>query len=796
MESKLESFIDELRTLFVQEKKSGYQDEEFFSSRVTDKIIAILSDIDDAGLREMLKGVIDNFEDYYTLDVSNRARRYHLSVELVRGMKGLLELKDDVTTINGVGEKTAILLNNLEIFTKEDLLYYFPYNHQDRGSRKKISELALEEKVNIEGVVTWVGDVVRFRNGMSFLKVGIKDKSGFIYATLWRRDRWSLHYIRKDFSTANDIILTGKLGYYRNKPNFEVSDHKVLRPDAEDELLHIGRIVPQYHSSGSGPDEKTLREIIKKVVDEYGFLLPDMLPAPIRHRLDLVNFSQAVGNIHFPETMEDAEKAHRRLAFDELFLLEVGLGLRKKSVKERVEGIDFQINNEMLKKAKELIPFQLTGAQERVVGEISEDMALSRPMHRLLQGDVGSGKTAVALISMLIAIENGYQTAIMAPTEVLAEQHFSNIFRLIKEQRINVSLLIGSMAKAEKDKTLERMRSGRTEIAVGTHALIQEKVDFFKLGFIVIDEQHKFGVVQRSALLEKAQGGIFGRRPDTLVMTATPIPRTLAMTVYGDLDVSVIDEMPPGRGPLTTKWITDRPEGRKELYKEVVEEIDLGRQVYIICPLVEESEKIDIRAAVQEAERLTKDLPQYRIGLLHGRMKGEEKEKTMRSFKNQDLQILVSTTVVEVGVDVPNATFMIVEHAERFGLAQLHQLRGRIGRGEHPSKCILLTTDEEELTPEANKRMEVMIRTTDGFVIAEEDLAIRGPGELLGTRQSGMPELKMANIVSDLALLKDARREAFDLLDTDPFLEKEEHQLIRQNLFKNFARSLDLVDIG
>ncbi|MDT7961058.1 MAG: ATP-dependent DNA helicase RecG, partial [Armatimonadota bacterium] len=497
---------------------------------------------------------------------------------------------------------------------------------------------------------------------------------------------------------------------------------------------------------------------------------PEILPRSVRERLGLMPIQQALQQIHFPDDEQMIEPARQRLVFEEFFLMQLGVGLQRQRTRQE-RGIAMRIDadrlNEMLHR---IVPFELTNAQKRVIHEIWNDMAQPHPMNRLLQGDVGSGKTIVAAAAILAAVDNQYQAAIMAPTEILAEQHYINLHRLFQPLGISVELLVGRLSNKQRQQARERIATGRGMVAVGTHALIQEGVDFARLGLAIIDEQHRFGVLQRAALRDK------GIMPHVLVMTATPIPRTLTLTLYGELDVSVIDELPPGRKPVRTYWKT--PEERLKVYAGVRKLVEQGRQAYVICPLIDESDKLQVRAAEQMAEHLQKDVfPDLRVGLLHGRMKPAEKEAVMEAFRAGELDILVSTTVIEVGVDVPNAAAIVIEDADRFGLAQLHQLRGRVGRSEHQSYCVLIADPKSE---EGQRRMEIMTRTNNGFLIAEEDLRIRGPGEIYGTRQSGMPSFRVADLVKDMRLLEVARQEAFRLLERDPELARPEHTVLRE----------------
>jgi len=519
----------------------------------------------------------------------------------------------------------------------------------------------------------------------------------------------------------------------------------------------------------------------------YKEQVDETIPQNIINRQKLIPLSSALENIHFPANGEMLEKAKNRLKFDELFFMELLIALRRNYNAGTSGGIRFEKVGDRVRSLVEKLPFELTDAQKKVIHEIHDDMKSSKPMNRLLQGDVGSGKTIVALITMLIAVENGYQAALMAPTEILAEQHFLTLHQMLDNIGVKTVLLVGAQSKNERQTVLDDIASQNADIIVGTHALIQENVDFHNLGLVIIDEQHRFGVMQRAKLREKSLN------PDVLVMTATPIPRTLSMTVYGDLDVSVLDEMPTGRKPIITQW---RPsQSRAKIYRFVREQVAKGAQAYIVFPLVEETEKSDLKAASDSYEKMKSSyFSEYKLGLLHGRMKSEEKESVMAAFKAGDIQILISTTVIEVGVDVPNATIMVVEHAERFGLTQLHQLRGRVGRGDLQSYCILIGYGN--LSAEARKRLDTMAATNDGFKLAEIDLELRGPGEFFGTKQHGLPDLRIADVVRDIHLLRRARKEAFTLVENDPRLSQEEMLGTRHYFLRNYRDKYDLAWVG
>ncbi|OGX12187.1 MAG: ATP-dependent DNA helicase RecG, partial [Nitrospirae bacterium RIFCSPLOWO2_12_FULL_63_8] len=653
----------------------------------------------------------------------------------------------------GVGPKRAALLARLGVATVEEALWYAPRRYEDRSSLLPIGQL-------VPGVAATVcGTVIRARlsriprRRMSILNVTIEDDTGALQCVYFNQP-----YLEDVFKTGCRVMvsgtaLAGRKGW--TDLRMDVPHYEVL--DDEDEPLHVGRIVPVYPET-KGITSRQLRTLIKGLLDHYLDGMADIVPAQVRFRQRLLPIRAALREVHFPQSPGDLEAlnqgvtpAHRRLAFEEFLLLQLGLASQQQAVKEEAKGVRFDIGTPLVGKLRALLPFRLTQAQERVLAEIQHDMASPRPMHRLIQGDVGCGKTVVALLAMVTACGSGCQAALMVPTEILAEQHYLNMRRLLEGLGLTAVLLTGGGTPKARAAVRKQIETGEAHVAIGTHALIQKHVQFARLGLVVIDEQHKFGVLQRKTLLAK------GYRPDVLVLTATPIPRTLAMTVYGDLDVSAIDALPPGRKPVRTR-VFDEPE-RRRAYQFVQDEVRAGRQAYVVYPLVEESEKVDLRAAIEGAERLQQSIfKSVRVGLLHGRMKGEEKERTMAAFKSGELQVLVATTVIEVGVDVPNASVMVIEHAERFGLAQLHQLRGRVGRGAQQSYCLLLSAVAAGVEGSAaRRRLDALVASNDGFVIAEEDLRLRGPGEFFGARQWGVPEFRVANLIRDGALLEQAR---------------------------------------
>lgn len=689
-------------------------------------------------------------------------------------------LTDPVGAVYGVGEKRAAALATEGIETVEDLLLHIPRLYVDRRVLLPIARIAPDTEATVLGTVRKTG-VIPGRPGRFEMMLG--DDTGFLKCT-WFGDKW-MRGLRNRFAPGDLIMVSGKVSFFNGK-QIVTPEYDILN-DKDDDTLHTGRVIPVYRSSAglreAGLDSRGFRRIVKPLLDRLGSDIEESLPDAVRLAAGLSSRAEALYTAHFPQTPEEAERARARLAYDELFYMELLLALRKHRAEHTASGIVFQEKSPLARRFVETLPFALTAVQKRAIREIHGDMCRPRPMNRLLQGDVGSGKTVVAAIAMLLAVETGYQATLMAPTEILAEQHALVLRAFFDPLDVPVTLLVGGLPARERQRRHEQTATGTARIVVGTHALIQQEVAFHRLGLAIIDEQHRFGVAQRALLREKADA-----TPDMLVMTATPIPRTLALTVYGDLDVSILDALPPGRKPIATTWI---PEAKWDaIYQVLKTEIDRGRQAYIVYPLVDESEKTDLKAATDMAEKLQREtFPDLRIGLLHGRMKGNEKDAVMRAFKAGDYHILVSTTVIEVGIDVPNATVMVVEHAERFGLAQLHQLRGRIGRGEHASQCVLVNgyDPDKPIPDDALRRLQVMTETQDGFRIADEDLKIRGPGEFFGTRQSGLPGLKIADVLRDETLLQSARQAAFDLVAQDSRLTRPAHRLIRGVLARRYA---------
>ncbi|HET9313410.1 MAG TPA: ATP-dependent DNA helicase RecG [Nitrospira sp.] len=706
----------------------------------------------------------------------------------------------------GVGPQRASTLQRLGIETVEDALWTVPWRYEDRSVMTPIGQL-------VPGMVTAVcGTVVknsakRTRNRrFTVLEIGLEDQTGRLQAVFFNQP-----YLEQILAVGKSIMMSGRVIAGKQGwmvPRMDVSQYEVVGEGTES-TLHVGRIVPIYHET-KGWTSRQMRVLMRALVDEHAAELQDILPVPIRARQRLLPVQEAVVQIHFPKAGADLaalelgkSPVHRRLAFEELFLLQMALAARQRSVQVEKKRLHFNPRTPLLDKLGRVLPFTLTTAQDQVIREIFRDMISPRPMNRLVQGDVGSGKTVVALHAIVLACGSGYQAALMAPTEILAEQHYRNLSPLLHSLGVNAALLRGSDKAATKKNQIAHLASGRIQVAIGTHALIQKGVAFKSLGLAVVDEQHKFGVLQRKTLIEKGYG------PDVVVLTATPIPRTLAMTVYGDLDVSIIHTLPPGRKPVRTFLFGEAQ--RRRAYQILRDELQNKRQVYVVYPLVEESEKTDLQAAIQGAEQLQEgELKEFRVGVLHGRMKQVDKEAVMTDFTEGKIQVLVATTVIEVGVDVPNATVMMIEHAERFGLAQLHQLRGRVGRAGHQSYCLLMAatmgrnktlpgkrpTGNQESASLVKERLEALVRSNDGFVIAEEDLRIRGPGEFFGFRQWGMPEFRVANMVRDGDLLHQARLEAFSLLKQDPQLTASAHQGIKEAMLRKWQKKLELGSIS
>lgn len=677
-------------------------------------------------------------------------------------------LSQPVQYIKGVGPAKAKLLNKLGLFTVYDLLTHYPRDYEDRTNPRSFHQLVHGEKQGVIGTVKAVR-LVKPRPRFSVLKVILSDGRSVAEANFFNQP-----YLQTKFHPGQRLYLTGKVDLYNwHVPQIDVADYEL---EDGDDLAQNRRIRPIYPST-EGLGQRQLRAIIARAVKDYSVYLPEIFGEEFCRLYSLLPRHIAVARFHSPDTWEELAYARRRLAFEELFVLLMGLNLLKAGLARPGTGFAHRPDDAVVQNFEQNLPFALTPDQKKVLAEIKQDMEKPVPMHRLVQGDVGSGKTIVAAIALLKAVRGGYQGAMMAPTEILAEQHYDTFSRLLHPYGVKVALLVGGQAKKERQEILTALQDGSVDIVIGTHALIEKEVEFKNLGLVVTDEQHRFGVRQRGALQQK------GQNPDVLVMTATPIPRTLALTIYGDLDVSTIRHLPPGRKPIITRFV--RPDKRALVFDYMARQIRQGRQGYVVCPLVEESEKLEAEAAVQYYEKLSREVfPQFKVALLHGRMKGEEKQKIIRAFRDGEIQILVSTTVIEVGVNVPNASLMVIENADRFGLAQLHQLRGRVGRGSYQSLCVLIADPQSE---EGKKRMEAMVQYQDGFLLAEKDLELRGPGEFLGTRQHGLPDLKVADLLRDVELIQEVRQAVNKLAQSKDFFTRPEYKGLRDEILKKFA---------
>ena len=701
-------------------------------------------------------------------------------------------LSTPVVQLKGVGPRVAEKLAKLDIHVVEDLLYTLPNRYEDRREFRKIAHLRDGVHEVFCGEVLACGESTTSRRRRRLFEVVVSDGSGHV-ALKWFHYRKD--WMTKRFMVGRRAVFTGEVKRYGPLREIHHPDVEFLAPDQSladfqsADPLAFGRILPVYPLT-EGLSQYAARKIWKQAVDQFAQFVPSHVPDRFAKQRDLLPLAEALREVHWPaneaniDLLEKKQTAGlRSLVYDEFFFLELGLALKRQGVVFE-PGIPFDVTHKYTRPLAASLPFRLTNAQRRVLGEIKQDLISAHPMNRLIQGDVGCGKTIVALMTALVAIENETQVAVAAPTEILAEQHYLQFHRWLEQLGLKAALLRGKMPAAEKRRILEGLKDGDINLVVGTHAVLQDDVEFKKLGLGIIDEQHRFGVRQRAVLRQK------GNNPHILVMTATPIPRTLSLTLYGDLALSVIDEMPPGRMPVDTRIVSDAQ--RAKVYQRLRREIEKGHQVYVVYPLVEESEKSDLLAATEGAEQLKNEIfTEAKVGLLHGRMNPAEKEEIMTRFKDREIDILVSTTVIEVGIDVPNATVMLVEHAERFGLAQLHQLRGRVGRGSVQSLCILMKS--YKCSEDGEKRLEVMRATSDGFRIAEADLEIRGPGEFLGTRQSGLPDFRVANILRDGRTLEEARQDAFAYAESDEFRESE---AMRQVLMERWGNRLELASIG
>lgn len=711
-----------------------------------------------AGLNERRKS-IDNLIRVLT---SETAKKNTDGNEQAKQDKNKKSAKDtDVMYMKGVGPKIAYKLNKLGIYTIQDLIMYFPKKHIDYSSRTLIRDLKEGATTTVFGYIKSVS-AFNTQKKLSVVKVNVADESGRLDLSFFqaKSNRFMLERTKAQFPVNAGIMLSGKVkrNNYDGKLTFDKPTYSIMTAEFlenENSNLNMARIVPVY-TVCEDLSIKVLRRAIFNAIQAHKNEIENIIPDFIREKYGILDKKIAVEQVHFPETQELLEQARFSLIFEELFLIQLKLVRLREQNAQNHSALALKTKEDgLVKQFINALPFELTSAQKKAVNEILHDLNSDIPMARLLQGDVGSGKTVVATIMLLAGVENGYQGALMAPTEILAQQHYNNLQQWLTPMGVSVGLFLGSQGKKIREKFRTDLRNGQMNIAVGTHALIQDDVDFSNLGAIVVDEQHRFGVKQRNVLKKKSQN------PQMLTMTATPIPRTLALTVHGDLDLTIIDELPKGRKPIKTSLVTSH----RGVYELIKSEVEAGRQAYVVYPLIEESETLSAKAATIEAERLQNEVfPQFKIGLLHGKLKNDEKEQVMQDFKNKKYNILVSTTVVEVGVDVPNATVMLIENAERFGLSQLHQLRGRVGRNSLQSYCILHTSTKSQ---ETRERLNIMTQTNDGFVIAEKDLQLRGPGEFLGTRQSGLPDLIISDIVRDAKILEMARNEAIDFVKSN-----------------------------
>ena len=681
----------------------------------------------------------------------------------------MIDLEKDVKYIKGVGPNRVKLLNKLGVFTLKDLITYYPRTYEDRSKPKSIIECLDGEEALIEGYVVGRLSDVRIK-GKTMQKLVIRDESGMATATWFNQS-----YLKNKFIQGKKYTFYGKINKYFGKTTI---NSPVF--DVEGKNSNTGKIIPLYPLTFN-LSQNTIRKIMENAIEIVEGNLQETIPEKLLKKYKLQEINEAIKNIHFPKNFTDFKGARNRLVFEELLSMQLALLELKNNYINNGEGIQFKKEIKMQDIINKL-PFELTNAQKRVLKEINNDMESNKPMNRLLQGDVGSGKTVISMCSAYKAVKCGYQAAIMAPTAILATQHLENFKKIFDDINIKCELLISAMTKKKKSELLERLNNGEIDILIGTHALLQENVKFKKLGLVVTDEQHRFGVKQRTTIVEK------GQNPDVLVMTATPIPRTLALILYGDLDISIIDELPPNRKKIDTFAVTKGMEERINNFIKI--QLKEGRQAYIVCPLVEENEELDLKSVEKLYEKCkTETFSEYKVEYIHGKMKAKEKDEIMLKFKNKEIDILISTTVIEVGVDVPNANIMVIEDAQRFGLAQLHQLRGRVGRGEYKSYCILKYEGKGDTV---RKRMKVMCDTNDGFIISEKDLELRGSGDFFGTMQHGLPEFKIANLFEDIAILKVAQEEAINILKKDPNLEQKENEILKKLIQDNFTNRIEI----
>lgn len=670
-------------------------------------------------------------------------------------------LNDDIQSLSGIGKRRAELFYKMDIRTVKDLLYFFPRAYEDRSVIKEIDECAAGETVCVKATVFSAVKEARIRKNFTISTMTVFDDSGDMKIK-WYNNR----YVKNAFRQGGTYIFYGKITYSGLKKEMENPLYEL-----EGSGKYTGRIVPVYPLTGN-LTQKMAQSAVKQAL-EFSQELCDYLPQAVRNKYKIAELGYALKNIHFPEDSESCDIARKRLIFEELFLFELALFMRKAD-NERADGTAFE-DADCINEFENFLPFAFTKAQKRVVEEIARDLSVPKTMNRLLQGDVGSGKTAVAAAAVYMTVKNGFQAAVMAPTEILARQHAESFTRLFEKTDFTAVTLTGGMKTAEKRQACDMIRSGEADIIIGTHAIFSDGVDYKKLGLVIVDEQHRFGVKQRNMLIEK------GINPNVLVMSATPIPRTLALVIYGDLDISLIDEMPPGHKSIKTYAVQKNM--RRRAYGFLEKNVRAGRQAYIVCPLVEETEALDLKNASELYEGLVKAYPDIKFGLLHGKMKAGEKDDVMQAFVRNEISVLVSTTVIEVGVNVPNSTLMLVENAERFGLNQLHQLRGRVGRGREQSFCVFIVG---QMGGTVKKRMETLCSSNDGFYIAERDLELRGPGDFFGTRQHGLPMLKIANIFTDTQLLKEAQKAAQEICSADIVIDEEEKERLNEKVEQDF----------
>ena len=682
----------------------------------------------------------------------------------------VLDFDTNLQYLKGVGPARVEVLNKLNLYTVRDIVEYFPRTYEDRGTYKKIGELVDGETTTFKAVLASSVNETRIRKNMTIYKAIAKDDTGSIILTWFNQP-----YVKKQLKTDCEYAFYGKIKNTLGRIEIQSPVFEEIGKEK-----NTGRIIPVYPLI-NGITQNVFRTIVENATNEMKNKYLEVLPEWVRVQNNLVDINYAMKNIHFPDTLQDFEKARYRLAFEVLLVMQLGLLRFKIAGEKNYEGISFN-KDEKMDELLSTLPYKLTNAQMRVWREIDNDMKSEKSMNRLVQGDVGSGKTVVATLAMFKAVRNGYQAALMAPTSILARQHYEGISKMLKPFGIIVELLTGDVTKKNKTLILDRLKSGEIDILIGTHALIEDNVEFKNIGLVITDEQHRFGVRQRKILSSK------GQKTDTLVMTATPIPRTLAIILYGDLDISIIDELPPGRQKIDTYAVRRNLEDRVNNF--VKKEISAGRQAYVVCPLVEESEEMSgVKSVTEQLEYYKKVFDEYRVEMLHGKMRPKEKDEIMTRFKNAEIDILISTTVIEVGVDVPNATMMVIENAERFGLAQLHQLRGRVGRGKFKSYCILKYDSKSDIV---QKRMDIMQKTNDGFVISEKDLELRGPGDFFGTKQHGLPEFKIANLFVDVPILKKAQVVANTILEDDPNLILEDNLELKKKINELFIERIGL----